>query len=131
MGGGDDTAATAHSVTNSIAFLNAANGFDYNSQPGQMIISENTAWNNGKNGFRFETSGTSLTNNVGILNVASQADLGSGVVSSGNLFSGSNSTFLSVDSSVLTGARAANGSVVGSNFLLLASGASTGATTWV
>lgn len=106
----------------------------YNSQPGAMTLTGNTAFNNLGTGFVFKLSGPTLTNNVAASNKV-VSDIVSSVKTSGNSWNvggtWNNATFLSVDSSKLTGARWANGSIVGSNFLRPTSGSTIGATTWL
>ncbi|KAH8830350.1 polysaccharide lyase family 9 protein [Flagelloscypha sp. PMI_526] len=126
LGGGDaaDIGVAAHVITNSIAFSNSAGGFVYNSQPGNMALKQNTAWNNAKRGFNFKDSSSTvtLTNNVGALNTEGNTDLISTVVQSGNSWNvggtWNNASFKSVDASTMMGARLANGSITGSNFLI-------------
>lgn len=137
LGGGDaaDKAPANHIVTNSIAFANAAGGFVDNSQPGSFQISRNTAWNNGGVGFKFGTATATLTGNVAALNKGGETSLGSGEKASGNSWNGvggttwNNASFRSVDPSTAEGARASNGEITCSDFLLPASGAAIGATT--
>lgn len=135
LGGGDaaDIGAANHVITNSIAFLNAASGFTDNSQPGNFKLSRNTAWNNGKDGFKMATAVSTLSGNIGALNKAQQASLSSQQVSSGNSWDGSgtwsNSSFKSVDTTAVTGNRGSDGKIGASSFLLPTSGASIGATT--
>lgn len=85
-----------------------------------MTITSNTAFNNLGTGFFFKSSSSTLTMNLAAVNGGKTADL-SGVSASGNSWnlSGtwSNSSFVSVDSSILTGARATNGSVIANSFL--------------
>lgn len=119
--GGGTTSSASHVVTNSVAFLNAVKGFTDNSQPGSMVLTANTAYNNGGEGFNFKTAKATLKQNLSALNKAGTAGLGSGVTASGNSWnlSGtwSNSSFVSVSSSQLTGPRLANGSIVATPFL--------------
>ncbi|KAK2752793.1 hypothetical protein FQN55_005925 [Onygenales sp. PD_40] len=137
LGGGDadQIGAANHVVTNCIAFSNAAKGFTDNKQPGDFTLSHNTAWNNGEVGFQITTAAATLEANIGAVNNngGEQVSLTSGTVSSGNSWDGdeswSNSSFLSVDTSTVQGDRAADGKVVGSEFLLPVSGEDIGATT--
>jgi hypothetical protein len=116
-----------------MAFSNAKKGFIDNGNPGSLTFEQNTAWNNGDNGFNMRSSTSTLKSNVAAVNVNAQVSLVSGSKSSGNSWDGSttwsNSSFLSVDSSTLAGARASDGKIKVSNFLLPASGAAIGATT--
>ncbi|KAL1748384.1 polysaccharide lyase family 9 protein [Schizophyllum fasciatum] len=103
-GGGDasDKAPAAHVITNCIAFSNAAGGFVDNSQPGDMKLTRNTAWNNSR---------------AGVISTSNSWDSGSW----------SDASFASLDPSTLIGARVANGSVAASSFLIPSNGAAIGA----
>ncbi|KAF9048101.1 pectate lyase [Hymenopellis radicata] len=70
LGGGDaaDIGSANHVVTNSIAFGNSADGFTDNSQPGNFALTRNTAWNNGKDGFKSATAASTLKANIAALN---------------------------------------------------------------
>ncbi|KAF8757006.1 Pectate lyase [Rhizoctonia solani] len=147
LGGGAKDTPVAHVVKNSIAWNNAAGGFVDNTQPGKMQISRNTAWNNiGGSGFDFADSSAAVTGNASatikpisasLLTMCSQIGLynknnylsGSGSASGNSWQSGtwSNSSFKSVDSSILTGPRNLTGGIIPSNFLLPTSGAAIGA----
>ncbi|ETS74887.1 hypothetical protein PFICI_13371 [Pestalotiopsis fici W106-1] len=125
-----------HTITNSIAFSNAKKGFIDNGNPGSLTFNRNTAWNNGDTGFLMRSSASKLTSNVAAVNSASpQVSLTSNSTSSGNSWDSSttwsNSSFVSVDPATLKGARAADGSVQASDFLIPASGAAIGASTKV
>ncbi|KAF2968841.1 hypothetical protein GQX73_g4746 [Xylaria multiplex] len=128
-----DNPPANHIVRNSIAFSNAKKGFIDNGNPGSLTFERNTAWNNGDNGFNMRSSTSTLKSNVAAVNTNSQVSLVSGTKSSGNSWDSSttwsNSSFLSVDSSTLAGARGSDGKVKPSNFLVPASGAAIGATT--
>ncbi|KEP51454.1 pectate lyase [Rhizoctonia solani 123E] len=129
LGGGAKDTPVAHVVKNSIAWNNAAGGFVDNTQPGNMQVSRNTAWNNiAGTGFDFADSSATITGNIGLYNKANIL-VGSGSASGNSWQSGtwSNSSFKSIDSSILTGARSSTGGIVASNFLLPTSGAAIGA----
>ena len=72
LGGGDasDKGPAAHVITNCIAFSNAAGGFVDNSQPGDMTLTRNTAWNNTRAGVQFDEPGytVTLTGNIAVSN---------------------------------------------------------------
>lgn len=140
LGGGDaaDKAPANHQITNSIAFSNAAKGFTDNSQPGNFVLSRNTAWNNGDVGFQSQTAVATFTNNIAASNKkgttnSAQVTLSSSQKQSGNSWQGSttwnNAAFKSVDVSLVQGKRDANGRIAASDFLLPANGAAIGATT--
>ncbi|KAF7542113.1 hypothetical protein G7054_g30 [Neopestalotiopsis clavispora] len=123
-----------HTVTNSMAFSNAKKGFIDNGNPGSLTFDRNTAWNNGDTGFLMRSSASTLTANVAAVNSATpQVSLTANSTSSGNSWDSSttwsNSSFVSVDPATLRGARAADGSVQASDFLIPKSGASIGAST--
>lgn len=129
-----DNPPANHTVKNSIAFSNAKKGFIDNGNPGSLTFTRNTAWNNGDTGFLMRSSSSTLTGNIAAVNSASpQVSLVSTVKSSGNSWDSSttwsNSSFKSVSPTTLKGARAADGSVQGSDFLIPASDAAIGATT--
>lgn len=122
-----------HVVRNSMAFANAQKGFIDNGNPGSLIFERNTAWDNGDNGFNLRSSTSTLKANVAAVNGANQVSLVSGTTASGNSWNAgaawSNSSFVSVDASTLTGPRGSDGKVKGSDFLVPASGKAIGATT--
>lgn len=98
----------------------------------------NTAWNNADVGFNVKTAVASLSNNIAAKNKgsttnAAQVSLSSSQKLSGNSWSASatwsDSSFKSVDVSLVQGKRGADGKIAASNFLLPASGAAIGATT--
>ncbi|CRK31339.1 hypothetical protein BN1708_015937 [Verticillium longisporum] len=122
-----------HIVRNSIAFANFKKGFIDNGNPGSITFERNTAWNNGDTGFVMRSSSSRMRGNIAAVNVGSaQVSLVSSVDSSGNSWnsgSWSNSSFISVDASVLKGSRGSDGKVRGSDFLVPTSGQALGATT--
>ncbi|RHZ55171.1 putative pectate lyase [Aspergillus thermomutatus] len=135
LGGGDaaDKGPANHVITNCIAFGNSKNGFTDNSQTGDFTLSRNTAWNNAKVGFKFNTAVATLKGNVAAVNGESATALSDQQISSGNSWDGSatwsNSSFKSVDVSLVQGARQADGRITASAFLLPKSGEAIGATT--
>ncbi|KAF2702855.1 polysaccharide lyase family 9 protein [Pleomassaria siparia CBS 279.74] len=140
LGGGNagDVGPANHNISNCIAFSNAAKGFTDNSQTGNFVMLRNTAYLNGDVGFNLKTAVTTLNNNIAASNKASTTNSAQVSISgtqslSGNSWSSSatwpNSAFKSVDVSLVKGARAADGKIAASNFLLPASGAAIGATT--
>ena len=135
LGGGDDAAIgpANHVITNCIAFGNAKDGFTDNSQPGNFVLTRNTAWNNAAVGFRFGTAVATLKSNVAAANREKPASLSDDQISQGNSWDGSgtwsNSSFVSVDATLVQGARGADGRIQASDFLLPQSGEAIGATT--
>ncbi|KAF4978208.1 hypothetical protein FZEAL_5369 [Fusarium zealandicum] len=129
-----DNPPANHVIRNSMAFRNAKKGFIDNGNPGSLTFERNTAWNNGDVGFNMRSSSSKMTNNIAAVNVGSaQVSLVSSVVSSGNTWdtktTWSNSSFVSVDASVLKGSRDADGRVKASDFLIPKDGDAIGATT--
>lgn len=141
LGGGDaaDKGPADHEVRNCFAFSNAAKGFTDNSQPGNFVLSRNTAWKNGDVGFKVDTAVATLTGNLaagnkGSTSNAAQVTLSSAQKQSGNSWQASavwtDASFKSVDVGLVQGKRdASSGKIAASNFLLPASGAAIGATT--
>ncbi|GES61292.1 pectate lyase [Aspergillus terreus] len=135
LGGGDDAdiGPANHVITNCIAFGNAKDGFTDNSQPGDFLLTRNTAWNNAAVGFRFGTAVATLKSNVAAANGEKPASLSDDQISQGNSWDGSatwsNSSFVSVDATLVQGARGADGRIQASDFLLPKSGEAIGATT--
>ncbi|QRW08248.1 pectate lyase [Ceratobasidium sp. AG-Ba] len=129
LGGGAKDTAVPHVIRNNIAWNNAAGGFVDNTQPGNMVVNRNTAWNNmAGSGFDFQDSTPTITSNIAVLNKVNSL-LKGGSASGNSWQSGtwSNSSFSSVNSATLTGARNATGFVQRSTFLIPASGAAIGA----
>ena len=133
-GGGTSRPAANHVVTNSISFLNAVDGFIDNGQPGKLTLTRNTAFNNGRHGFRFQSSSSTFKQNIAASNKGTPTAFTGSHSQSGNSWNvggtWNNATFQSVSASTLTGARQSNGKIVGSTFLLPTSGAAIGATTY-
>ncbi|KAL1707565.1 pectin lyase fold/virulence factor [Schizophyllum commune] len=99
--------------------------------PGDMVLTRNTAWNNPRTGMQFDEPGytVTLTSNIAVSNGIDSSLTNEANASSNSWDSGSlcDASFASLDSSILTGARAANGSIAASSFLLPAIGAEIGA----
>ncbi|GMF76480.1 unnamed protein product [Aspergillus oryzae] len=135
LGGGDDAdiGPANHVITNCIAFGNSKDGFTDNSQPGDFTLTRNTAWNNAKVGFKFGTAVATLSKNIAAENGESPTSLSEEQISTGNSWDGSeswgNSSFVSVDATLVQGARNADGTIDPSDFLLPKSGEEIGATT--
>ncbi|GAA1671318.1 pectate lyase [Glycomyces endophyticus] len=120
MGGGDDDLPANHVVVNSSAWRNSAHGFTDNGNPGSLQISRSTAWKNGKTGFDFDSSTSTLTANLAVNN-ATPVALGSST-GSGNSWniksSWKDADLANTSTSVITGPRAADGSIASTNFLV-------------
>ncbi|MET0424076.1 MAG: right-handed parallel beta-helix repeat-containing protein [Actinoplanes sp.] len=126
-GSGGTGPAAAHAVSNSVAFGNAAHGFTDNGNTGAITIDRSTAWQNAKTGFDVDGGSTTrLTANLAVGNKTAVA-LGSSTASGNSWNIGGTWTLQSTDQSTITGARAADGSIRSSNFLVPASGAAVGA----
>ncbi|GGN13923.1 hypothetical protein FHR83_003797 [Actinoplanes campanulatus] len=128
LGGSSGTGpAAAHTVGNTFSYSNAAHGFTDNGNTGAIVINRSTAWKNVKTGFDVDGGSTSkLTANLAVGNATAVA-LGSSTASGNSWNIGGTWTLLSTDQSVITGARAADGSIPSSNFLVPANGAAVGA----
>ncbi|WP_335988944.1 right-handed parallel beta-helix repeat-containing protein [Glycomyces sp. MUSA5-2] len=120
MGGGDVDPPANHVVVNSMAWKNSAHGFTDNGNPGSLQISRSTAWKNGKTGFDFDSSTSTLTANLAVNN-ATPVALGSST-GSGNSWNIKSSwvdaDLANTSAAVVTGARAADGSIASTNFLV-------------
>ena len=129
LGGGSPAPAVAHSVSNAIAYLNAAHGFTDNNQAGRILISRSTAYRNGGTGFDVDASSTVLTGNLAVDN-AKPVALGSSSTGSGNSWdlggTWNAAALISTDDSVITGPRVA-GNIPSSSFLVPRSGQPVGA----
>jgi hypothetical protein len=129
LGGGDVDPPANHVVRNSIAFSNAQRGFIDNGNPGSLTIDHATAYKNGGTGFDFAASTSTLTGNLAVGN-ATPTHLGSSA-NTGNSWNiggtWNDAALLSTDSTMVTGARTATGSIPLSSFLRPRSGASIGA----
>ncbi|KAL3432692.1 hypothetical protein BDV09DRAFT_187253 [Aspergillus tetrazonus] len=135
LGGGDDAdiGPADHIITNCIAFSNAKDGFTDNSQPGNFVLTRNTAWDNTAVGFKFSTAVATLTGNIAASNGEAPTSLSDEQISEGNSWDGDedwdDGNFLSVDVSLVQGERNADGTIEPSEFLLPAHGEEIGATT--
>ncbi|WP_181792823.1 right-handed parallel beta-helix repeat-containing protein [Streptomyces sp. WELS2] len=124
--GGNGVAAD-HTVHNSMAWGNSAGGFIDNNNPGKMKIDHCTAWRNGKTGFDFSRSSSTLTKNLAMAN-SGDVSLGTKSTGSGNSWDiGGTWAPASTDAGTVTGPRAADGSIPSSAFLRPGSGADVGA----
>lgn len=128
LGGSDSTGPAAnHSVTNSMAFSNAATGFTDNGNTGTITVTQSTAYKNVKTGFDFDGGSTSkLTANLAVGN-ATPVALGHSTASGNSWNLGGTWTLLSTDPATITGSRTADGSIASSSFLVPAGGAAVGA----
>lgn len=129
MGGSDDKSLMHNFILkNCLSFQNRVKGFDQNNNKGSMTIYNCTAFSNGIN---YKIDGTILGNGKTLI-VANCISAGAGSVSlaGGTMktnswmspFSVSNSDFISVDPSNITGPRKADGSLPDIAFLHLAAG---------
>jgi hypothetical protein len=126
-GSGGTGPAASHSVSNSMAFSNAAHGFTDNGNTGALVVNRDTAYQNVKTGFDFDGGSTSkLTANLAVGNATAVA-LGTSTASGNSWNIGGSWPLASTDASTITGPRAADGSIRSSNFLVPSSGAAVGA----
>ncbi|KAG9020569.1 hypothetical protein FS842_007200 [Serendipita sp. 407] len=127
MGGGGTDYPGAHTINNSMAFSNAAVGFDDNKNPAKITFLDCTAWNHTGAGFKVTASPSVLKSNLAITNNPN-SNLGSSVSQSGNSWNiGGTWTLPNTNPSVITGARLSNGLIPSTNFLV-PSGSTVGAT---
>ncbi len=126
MGGGDPDPAADHVVRNSMAFSNAAHGFTDNGNPGSITVDRSTAYANPRTGFDVDSGTSRLTRNLSVRNGAAVA-LGRSTGSGNSWNLGSEPALTGTDSSVVTGPRAADGTIRPSSFLRPANGADLGA----
>ena len=127
--GGGGTAGD-HVVRNSIAFDNSATGFTDNGNTGKLTIDHDTAYHNGSTGFVFDRSTSKVTKDLAVAN-SKPAALGSKSTGSANSWdiggTWNDAALVSTDRSVITGARAADGSIRHSDFVRPRSNADVGA----
>jgi len=128
LGGSDGTGpAAAHSLSNSMAWGNSANGFTDNGNTGTIVIDRSTAYHNVKTGFDVDGGSRSrLTANLAVGNHTAVA-LGSSTASGNSWNIGGSWPLQSTDPSTITGPRTASGSIPPSNYLVPANGAAVGA----
>src|SRR4029450_13488299 len=125
LGGGSGSVGL-HTIQNSLAWRNRANGFDDNSATLTMNVFNNTSWDNGSSNFSFYTNvAYVLKNNLSfpdafvfipatqVVQLANSWNLAAPVVAT---------DFLSLDYSGAAGPRGATGSMPAINFLKLAAG---------
>ncbi|MFC4564025.1 right-handed parallel beta-helix repeat-containing protein [Nocardiopsis mangrovi] len=120
LGGGNPAPAAAHTVTNTISFGNAADGYTDNGNPGALLLTRGTAYDNADVGFQVDRSSPELAANLSVGN-ATPVDTGDGSTGSGNSWdiSGSwtDADLLGTDPGVVTGPRPADGGIPSSDFL--------------
>jgi hypothetical protein len=126
LGGGDVDMPAAHVTRNSMAWDNSAGGFIDNGNPGALLLDHNTAWSNDGTGFDAADSSGTLTRNLSVGNGTNQS-LGSASNSNNSWNLGGTWTFVSTDSSTITGPRNTDGTIRTSNFLRPSNGADVGA----
>lgn len=127
---GGEKIAVNHIVENSIAFLNKKHGFTYNSNPGSIVMKNNTSWSNGQSNFAFDLGTHQFTNNLSLNGGSSDKTSGTDISGSNvwwknnvstnaNGLIASTADFVSLTPSVL---RNTDGSPNLGNFLKLATG---------
>nr|WP_255952416.1 right-handed parallel beta-helix repeat-containing protein [Streptomyces sp. ODS25] len=129
MGGGDVDPAADHTLTNSIAFGNSADGVTDNGNPGSLTVSHTTTWDNDGTGFDLGDSTSTLAANLSVAD-GTAVNPGGGR-SSGNSWDIGGTwdagSVRSTDPSTVTGPRATDGSIPDSDFLVPADGTDIGA----
>ncbi|GAA0556342.1 right-handed parallel beta-helix repeat-containing protein [Paractinoplanes ferrugineus] len=130
LGGSSGTGpAAGHTVTNAMAFGNAASGFTDNGNTGAITIDHSTAYQNARTGFDVDGGSKSrLTADLAIGNKTA-VTLGSSTASGNSWNLGGTWTLRSTDPSTATGPRNSDGSIRSSTFLVPANGSSVGART--
>ncbi|MDD9267433.1 right-handed parallel beta-helix repeat-containing protein [Paenibacillus sp. MAHUQ-63] len=79
---GGEKIAVNHVVTNSVAYLNKKHGFTYNSNPGSITLTGNTAFSNGQGNFTFDVGTHIFTNNLSYKGASSDKSSGTDVQNS-------------------------------------------------
>ncbi|WP_433789154.1 right-handed parallel beta-helix repeat-containing protein [Actinoplanes sp. CA-252034] len=126
-GSGGTGPAAAHAVSNTFSWSNAAHGFTDNGNTGAITITRSTAWKNAKTGFDVDGGSTSrLTADLAVGNATAVA-LGSSTASGNSWNIGGSWPLASTDASTITGARASDGAIRSSSFLVPSNGAAVGA----
>ena len=120
LGGGNPAPAVDHTVTNTMSWGNAADGYDDNGNPGAMRLANNTAYGNDGDGFDLDRSSSVPTANLAVGN-GTDARPGSST-GSGNSWDlpgpWGDDDLADTDPSVLTGPRAPDGSLPSSDYLV-------------
>ncbi|TDZ53012.1 Pectate lyase L [Colletotrichum trifolii] len=141
LGGGttaSDRTPVNHVVKNTISYGNKRRGFTDNNMPGDMTFERNTAYKNGEEGFNTRSSVATYAGNVAAGNydttdAEDQYYFVDGVESNGNSWDDgstwSDESFVSVDTTIVTGPRSADGRLPKSDFLVPANGGEIGART--
>ncbi|HST82204.1 MAG TPA: RICIN domain-containing protein [Kineosporiaceae bacterium] len=130
LGGGNPAPAVAHVVKNNASWDNLSNGFTENSNPGALVLSNNTAFRNTASGYFFRDSKAMLRKNIAISN-GSNANVGSSASASDNSWNVTGwgiSVFSSTSPTVAQGARKADGTLPSTTFLVNTKDTSLGAT---
>jgi hypothetical protein len=113
-----------------MSFNNAQGGFIDNGNPSAHKLDHNTAYHNGGTGFDFSRSTSTLTKNLSVSNAVA-VSLGSSTGSGNSWNLGgtwNDASLVSTDPTVITGHRAADGSIPATDFLRPRNGADLGAT---
>jgi len=123
--GGGTSARGGHVIARNVSWKNKAKGYTENGLPGgPSTVANNTSFNNGGNGYKFNLEPHTLRNNL------EYGSSGNNVAASDDRNNSWNmspavtlNTFLSTNDAVAKGQRQADGSLPESDFLKLASGA--------
>jgi hypothetical protein len=121
LGGGG--VAVAHVVNNNAAWDNTLNGFTEDSNTGAIALNRNTAYANAEAGFSFATGKARPARNLAVGNKGGASRLGPSTVSAANNWDSGVATppFRSTDATTAYGARAADGSLPATTFLITGS----------
>jgi hypothetical protein len=121
LGGGG--VAVAHVVNNNAAWDNTLNGFTEDSNTGAIALNRNTAYANAEAGFSFATGKARPARNLAVGNKGRASRLGPSTVSAANNWDSGVATppFRSTDATTAYGARAADGSLPATTFLITGS----------
>jgi hypothetical protein len=110
---GGDKIAVNHTVLRNIAYRNGHDGFTYNSNPGNMTVSNNVSIDNSERNFHWETGNSVFRNNTSCRFSSGSNDKVVGNVDSSNQFwSGSNGSRCSSYTGTLGWSLASDGHLV-------------------
>ncbi|WP_051367288.1 sigma-70 family RNA polymerase sigma factor [Hamadaea tsunoensis] len=120
LGGGDPPPPVAHVITDSAAWDNRSFGFTEQNNRGPIVVTGNTAWRNGSDGFAFWYSTAVLRDNLALANQRDD-NRGDATQEAGNSWNQSGWTtglFRSTDSRTAEGPRPADWKLPDSTFLM-------------
>ncbi|MCE7081008.1 chondroitinase-B domain-containing protein [Streptomyces sp. ST2-7A] len=128
-GGGTGVISADHVLRNPIAFRNAVDGVVDNGNPGNILITRTTTFDNGRNGFTVNRSASELRGNLSVLDPNPvSAGSSTSVGNSWNLPGPWNAdSVLGTGPGGVTGPRGAGGSIPSTDFLVPRDGTDIGA----